>query len=170
MDELDKPYEPNDIALGGIVKFAIGLFILIVITFALMWILYGVLEQNAVERFGPTNPMAMSDKEKLPPEPRLQSAPGFHVDTTEGPVNLELTAPQSEYRVLHKEWVDQIEHGQKHPVTGTVIAMPIEDAKTIYLEMEKKAKSGAEADTLAKESQKFVSDASSGRVASASRR
>jgi hypothetical protein len=170
ISDLDLPYEPNEIGLSGIVKFAAGLFILIVVTFGLMWVFYGVLEQNAVERFGPPNPMAMSDKEQLPPEPRLQGAPGFGVDTTDGRVNLELTAPQAEYQVLHKEWVDQIEHGQTHPVTGTIISMPIEDAKTIYLGLDKKAKAGADAEKLAAESRKYISDASSGRVASASRR
>jgi len=170
LDELDKPYEPNEIGLSGIIKFAVGLFILIVVTFGLMKVFYGVLEQNAVERFGPSNPMAMSDKEQLPPEPRLQAAPGFAVDLPDGRVNLELMAPQSEYRELRKVWDDQIKHGQTHPGTGTVISMPIEEAKTIYMGLEKKAKSDADAEKLAAESRKYISDASSGRVASASRR
>ena len=35
--ELNIPYEQNDIQLKGIFGFAIGLFLLIVITFGLMW-------------------------------------------------------------------------------------------------------------------------------------
>jgi hypothetical protein len=170
VSDLDKPYEPNEIGLSGIIKFGAGLFVLIVVTFGLMWVLYGVLEQNAVERFGTADPMALSDKEQLPPEPILQVAPGFKVDTSEGRVNLELAPPAAEYEELRKVWDDQIEHGQKHPVTGTVISMPIEQAKTIYLGLEKKAKSGPEVEKLAEKSRKFVSDASSGRVASDLRR
>ena len=170
VSDLDKPYEENVIGLGGIIKFGVGLLVLIVITFALMWVLYGVLEDTFRESRAANNPMAMSQKEQLPPEPRLQSAPGFFVDTPTGRVNLELAAPQAEYRELQKVWEDQIEHGQKHPVTGTVISMPIEEAKTIFLGAEKKQKSGAEVEHLSEESQKYVSDASSGRVASASRR
>ena len=51
----------------------------------------------------PPNPLAMSDREQLPPEPRLQMAPGFGVDTEKGRVNLELSYPQSEYRTLHAD-------------------------------------------------------------------
>ncbi|HJS52521.1 MAG TPA: hypothetical protein VJ781_11520 [Pyrinomonadaceae bacterium] len=167
VSDLDKPYEPNEIGLSGIVKFGVGLFVLIVITFGLMWVLYGVLERNAVERFGTAEPMALSDKEQLPPEPILQSAPGFKVDTAQGRVNLELAAPEAEYKELKEVWDDQIEHGQKHPVTGTVISMPIEEAKTIYLGLEKKAKSGPDVEHLAAESRKYVSDANSGRTVSA---
>ena len=167
VSDLDKPYEPNEIGLSGIVKFGVGLFVLIVITFGLMWVLYGVLERNAVERFGTAEPMALSDKEQLPPEPILQSAPGFKVDTAQGRVNLELAAPEAEYKELKEVWDDQIEHGQKHPVTGTVISMPIEEAKTIYLGLERKAKSGPDVEHLAAESRKYVSDANSGRTVSA---
>jgi hypothetical protein len=168
VSELDKPYEPNEIGLSGILKFGAGLFVLIVVTFGLMWVLYGVLEQRAVEYFGTADPMALSDKEQLPPEPILQSAPGFKVDTPNGRVNLELAFPEAEYRELREVWDDQIEHGQKHPVTGTVISMPIEEAKTVYLGMEKKAKTGPDAEHLAEESRKYVSDANSGRMSPAS--
>jgi len=170
VSDLDKPYEENVIGLGGIMKFAVGLLILIVVTFALMRMLYGVLEDTFKESKTGNNPMAMTEKEQLPPEPRLQVAPGWFVDTPDGRVNLELMAPGSEYRELHKVWTDQIEHGQTHPVTGTVISMPIEEAKTVFLSAEKKQQTGPEAEKLAEESRKFISDASSGRVASATRR
>jgi len=170
VSDLDKPYEPNEIGLSGILKFGVGLFILIVVTFGLMWVLYGVLEQNAVERFGTAEPLAMTDKEQLPPEPILQLAPGFKVDLPTGRVNLELAPPDAEFRELKKWWTDVAEHGQTHPVTGTVIAMPIEEAKTIFLGMEKKASTAPEAEHLALESQRLISDSSSGRKASAVRR
>ncbi len=169
--ELNKPYEPNEIGIRGIIYFAVGLFLLIVVTFVLMWMLqYVVLHDTFADEKKSSNPMAMSDKEQLPPEPRLQGAPGFGVDSPTGRVNMELGAPQAEYLELRKEWDDIIEHGQKHPVTGTVISIPVEEAKTIYLALKKKAKSGADVEKLAAESRKYISDASSGRVASASRR
>ena len=75
ISELSRPYEQNVIGFGGIVKFAIGLFLLIVVTFALMWLLKGVMESNKEEEFkAQQNPMAMTDRERLPPEPRLQIA------------------------------------------------------------------------------------------------
>ena len=95
--DLDKPYEENSIGLSGIVYFGVGLLALIVITFVLMWAFLYKLRDFAKENAGPSNPMFMTEKERLPPEPRLQAAPGFGVDSEAGRVNLELMAPASEY-------------------------------------------------------------------------
>lgn len=170
VSDLDKPYEPNTIGVAGILKFAAGLFVLIVVTFVLMYLFNSVLEQNAKETFGPTSPMAMSDKERLPAEPRLQGAPGFGVDSPNGRVNLELLAPQAEYRELKKQWDETIKNGGKDPKTGAMTSMPIDEAKAKLLEQGLKAKSGADAEKYAVGSRLYFSDASSGRVASASRR
>jgi len=163
--DLDKGYEANDIGLKGIVYFGIGLFLLIVITFGLMWAFLGVMRDYAKETAGPPNPMLQSDKERLPPEPRLQAAPGFGVESEKGRVNLELMAPQAEYRELQKEWAELTTKGQTDPKTGTMISMPIEKAKEKFLASGVKAKSGAEAEKFYKDAHKFVSDASAGRIA-----
>ena len=171
VSELSKPYEQNVIGFGGIVKFAVGLFLLIVVTFALMLLLRRVLEDNKQEEWKATrNPMVMSDRERLPPEPRLQSAPGFGVDSPNGRVNLELNIPQAEYREMLRQWNDIREHGTKDAATGAIISLPIHEAKEKVLEENLKAKSGPEADKLFVETRKYVSDASSGRKASFKRR
>jgi len=171
ISELSRPYEQNVIGFGGIVKFAIGLFLLIVVTFALMWLLHGVLESNKEEEFkAQQNPMAMTDRERLPPEPRLQIAPGFGVDSPNGRVNLELLAPQAEYRELKREWDEIRERGVQDKSSGAVVAMPIEEAKEKFLEENVKAKSGPDVEHLFDESKKFISDSSSGRKATATRR
>ena len=168
--ELNRPYEQNVIGFSGIIKFAVGLFLLIVVTFALMLLLNSVLEKNASETKSSNNPMAMTDREQLPPEPRLQLAPGFGVDSPDGRINLELTAPQSEYRELKREWDAIREHGAKDKGTGAIVSMSIEEAKEKVLEENLKAKSGAEAEKFYNESKRFVSDSSSGRKATATRR
>jgi hypothetical protein len=169
--ELSKPYEQNVIGFGGIIKFAIGLFLLIVVTFALMLLLHRVLEDNKAEEFRQQqNPMAMTDREQLPPEPRLQVAPGSGVDSADGRVNLELNAPQSEYRELKREWDAMREHGTKDKTTGAIVSMPIEEAKEKVLEENLKAKSGTEAEQFFKQSQHYISDSSSGRKATVTRR
>ena len=171
LSDLSKPYEQNVIGFGGIVKFAIGLLLLIIVTFALMLLLNRVLEDNKQQEWNASkNPMVMSDRERLPPEPRLQSAPGFGVDSPGGRVNLELNAPQAEYRELLKEWNDIREHGKKDAGTGGTISLPIDEAKEKVLEENLKAKSGPEADKLFIESRRYISDASSGRKASIRRR
>ena len=164
--DFDKAYEGNEIGVRGIMGFAIFLLLLIVITFGLMWALLNVLRDYSKENSEPINPMQMTEMEKLPPEPRLQSAPGFGVDSKAGRVKLELMAPQSEYRELRKQWEEQWKHGQKDEKTGVVTMLPVDEAKEKFLSQTVKAKSGAAAEAMLRDSHKFVSDASSGRTAS----
>lgn len=163
---LDKPYETNVIGLRGIIYFALGLFLLIVVTFGLMWFLLDVMEQDAVTRKASDNPLKLSKEEALPPEPRLQGAPGFGVDDPNGGrINLELTAPQSEYRELLKQWEKLWAEGRKDPQTGTVVAIPVNEAKQKFLAQTGEAKPAeAGKDTLA-DSKTLISEASAGRNA-----
>jgi hypothetical protein len=168
--DFEMPYEQNIIGFKGIIYFAVGLLILIVITFGLMWALEGVLEDSFKESKASTNPMRMSDKERLPPEPRLQLAPGFQVQTEDTRVNLELLAPQAEYRVLQKHWMDVWEHGRKDPKTGALVAMPIDQAIEKLIETNPKAKSGPEAEKAAHDANSVLADSSAGRTATLRRR
>lgn len=77
--DYDKPYEQNLIGLRGVIYFGIGLFLLIVVTFGLMWAMQNVMEDQARETKDQKSPLALSEQEKLPPEPRLQAAPGFGI-------------------------------------------------------------------------------------------
>lgn len=166
--DLNKMYEENEIQLKGIISFAVGLLLLIIVTFALIWALLNVMGDYF--KSDEVNPMAMSDKERLPPEPRLQAAPGFGVDSERGRVNLELRIPQAEYRELRKQWDDLLENGRKDPKTGMVSVMPIEEAKKKFLEQNVKARSGPEAEAVLSASREFVSEAGSGRIGSQKRR
>lgn len=124
----DVSHEASDVHVGSIVKFVVGLFVLTVITFVLMKLLYNVLENRAEQADPPARPMAMSEKERVPPEPRLQAAPGFGVNLGEGKemINLQLREPQAEYNEMHRIWTDVLE-GKPDPRTGKS-SMPIEDA------------------------------------------
>jgi hypothetical protein len=164
--DFDKPYEQNIIGLRGIIIFGVGLFLLIVVTFALMWVLELQMENLAVERDikDGRNPMALSSKDSLPPEPRIQGAPGFGVNGPNGWINLELREPQAEYRELMKIWEDELKNGQKHTQTGTVITLPINEAKKKFLEQNSAAKTDENAEKLYEESKTIVSGSSSGRT------
>lgn len=168
--DFDKPYEQNIIGLKGIVIFGVGLFLLIVITFVLMWVLQLQMENYAKETKDARNPMALSSKEELPPEPRLQAAPGFGVDGPNGRINLELREPQAEYRELMKIWEDELKNGQKHPQMGTVITLPIAEAKKKFLEQSSSQKADENAKKLYEESKTIVSGSSSGRTMTDRRR
>ncbi len=168
--DFEKPYEQNLIGLKGVFYFGIGLGLLIVITFALMWALLEVFEDDAIAEKGRSGPMAMSERERLPPEPRLQAAPGFGVESDQGRVNFELRDPQSEYRELKRQWDEIWEHGHKDAATGAVSSLPIDMAKERFLEQAVKARAGTEAEQAATRSKFYYTDSSSGRRATEKRR
>ena len=168
--DFEKTYEQNLIGLKGIVIFGALLLVFIIVGFALMWALLRVFETDETLSKKSTNPMAQTETERLPPEPRLQAAPGFGVESENGRVNMELKAPQSEYWELERQWKQIWEHGQKDPKTGAVTSMSIEEAKQKLLSQQVKAKSGPEAEQSALGSKFYYSDSSSGRKPSERRR
>ncbi len=160
--DLSQPYEKNEVGIKAILYFSVGLFFLVVITFGLMWYLQKVMEADAAETKKSNNPLALTKQEALPPAPRLQSAPGFGVESKKGFVNLELTAPQAEYRELQKQWDVLLKEGEKDEKTGTVISLPIAEAKNRLL-----SQNAAPGDMeKVNRSKMMVSDSSAGRTAS----
>ncbi|MEP6569382.1 MAG: hypothetical protein ABJC10_06365 [Acidobacteriota bacterium] len=102
---LDVTHEASDVNISGIVKFVMGLTVLGVVVFVLMGAMFRFLNwQESVKEPQP-GPMAMTEQERLPPEPRLQAAKGFGVKLEDGRwVNLENREPEAEYRVLREQW------------------------------------------------------------------
>lgn len=171
-ENYEKPYETNVIGLRGIIYFAVGLFLLVVITFGLMLFLQNVMEDQSIAEKDVASPMMMNERERLPPEPRLQAAPGFGVESSQGRVNLELKAPQSEYRNLQEQWETMWKDGQKDAKTGTVVTMPIEEAKRKFLEQSagKPQPNAQQKEEVVRTSRSIVSLSSAGRTASDVRR
>lgn len=169
VEDYNKPYEPNVLGLKGITYFGVGLLILIIVTFALMWSLLAVMRDQAAETKDASGPLSMSEKERLPPEPRLQSAPGFGVDAPQGRTNLELSPPSAEYRELQVHWAEVWNKGQVDPSNGTQITMPIPMAKELLLKQPIKVKAGADPNFL-DESRLVFSGSSAGRMLSEKRR
>jgi hypothetical protein len=123
----DVSHEASDVNVGSIIKFVGGLFVLTVITFVLMKLLFKVLEDRAAKLDPPARPMALTKEERLPPEPRLQGAPGSGVQRSQTErSNLQLREPQAEYRELRKIW-DGALKGEPDPRTGKA-GMPIDEA------------------------------------------
>jgi hypothetical protein len=76
----------------------------------------------------PPGPMALSSSERLPPEPRLQAAPGFGATLDNGErVKLENQAPQAEYKVLREQWEKEL-HGELKDKSGNPVSVPIDQA------------------------------------------
>lgn len=139
---VDVTHEVSDVYIAGIAKFVVALAMLMVVSFVLMWALFWSFERRAVDQ--PRSPMALSDQQRLPPEPRLQGAPGFaeeldksgaaakekkvemsHESKAGAPAPKD---PMWEIRVLRDHWDDVLKNG---PVDkdGQRYGMPIERAK-----------------------------------------
>lgn len=102
---IDVTHETSDVSVGSILKFVLGLTIFGVVVFIVMFGLFRFFNSQEGQNEPQPGPMAMSKTERLPPEPRLQSAPGFGVKTEDGKwVPLENHEPQAEYRVLREQW------------------------------------------------------------------
>jgi hypothetical protein len=160
----NKTYEENEIKLKGIIGFAVGLFLLIVVTFILMLFLESAMESSIGAEADKASPMSLTKQERLPPEPRLQAAPGFGVGQGDNRVNLELTAPQAEYRELKKRWDKEIKEGQKDEKTGTIMTLPVEEGMKRLVASGVKARPDEEAKASVAEATTIVSQASGGRT------
>ena len=138
---IDCAHEVSDVYVEGVVKFVIALAILMVVSFVLMWALFRSFESRTVDQ--EPSKMALSDKDRLPPEPRLQGAPGFAQELDKSAaagkekkseMSHEITGgpprPKDamwEIKVLREQWDDVLENG---PVgqKGQRYGMPIDKA------------------------------------------
>ena len=141
---VDVTHEASDVQVGSIAKFVIGLLALTIVTHVALWALFVAFERReaAMEKEAPRSKMALSDKERLPPEPRLQGAPGFAEElekesktatTAEpGPSPAQDSGkpkdPLWEIKRLQQQWNEVLEQG---PIdqNGRRFGMPIEKAK-----------------------------------------
>lgn len=125
----DVSHEKSDVNVRSIIIFAAGLLVFGIIVHILMWLMFNYMEERARKEEPTPRPMALKQQERMPPEPRLQAAPGFGISLGEGkkPINLELREPQAEYNEMKKIWEGDLK-GQPDPRTGQT-SMPIEEAK-----------------------------------------
>jgi hypothetical protein len=120
-------HEMSDIHVRGVLTFVVVLTIGTIAVAIGMWMLFGYFNRQEAKQPRP-GPMALKNEERLPPEPRLQSAPGFGVTLENGQtVKLEKNIPQAEYRLLRQQWEENLKTGLKDQ-SGKVVGMPINKA------------------------------------------
>jgi len=121
-------HETSDVNVRAVITFIVVLTLsTIVVVFGVQALFWFFNRQEAKSEPKP-GPMALKKEERLPPEPRLQSAPGFGVKLENGQtVNLERSIPQAEYRVLRSQWEENLKTGLKDQ-SGNVVGMPIDAA------------------------------------------
>lgn len=141
----DVAHEVSDVSVGPIAKFVVGLFIFGVVVCVLMLLLFKFFEARAVSNELPPSPVARQGAERLPPEPRLQGAPGFGVEerkdvlTDESERNLELREPQAEMKSVRKIWDHDLNnYGLIEGAPGQPgrVRIPIAEAKKLYAQRE----------------------------------
>jgi hypothetical protein len=122
---IDVTHEAGDVNVGGILKFVVGLTIFGIIVNVLMWGLFRFFNAQEEVKEPRPGPMAMTKEERLPPEPRLQAAPGFGVKLADGQwVSLEIKQPQAEYNVLREQWEHQLHCKTDESPHGTIDRKP----------------------------------------------
>jgi len=132
---LDVTHEASDVSVSGVVKFVMGLTVLGVVVFVLMWGLFRLLDTQEQTKEPQPGPMAMKPEERLPPAPRLQAAKGFGVKLENGEwVNLENREPQAEYRVLREQWERDLKCSPEQEAKVHAGCVPIDQAMEKVLE------------------------------------
>src|SRR6185369_14878476 len=137
--KLDVTHETSDVQVGSIAKFVLGLSILTVGTFIVLWLMFHFLArtETRLEQQHPRPTMAQTGDQRLPPEPRLQSAPGFSESLERNKPKTEKEEaedkdkpkdPLWEIKALREHWKDTLENG---PVdqNGARYGMSIDKAK-----------------------------------------
>lgn len=120
-------HEASDVNVRAVLTFVLVLTIATAVVSLGLWMLFRYFNAEEAKQ-KPPGPMALAQEERLPPEPRLQAAPGFAVTLENGErVDLENQAPQAEYRVLKHEW-ERVLNGEVKDQSGNPIAVPIDQA------------------------------------------
>ena len=133
---VDVTHEASDVDVLGVLKFVVALTVMTVVVFLLMLGLFRFLNAQEAEKEPDPGPMAMKPEDRLPPEPRLQSARGFGVKLENGQyVPLENREPEAEFRVLREQWEKRLDCKQdEHSQQMIVNCVPIETAMEKVLE------------------------------------
>src|SRR5689334_24560357 len=120
-------HESSDINVRAVLTFIVVLTISAIAIHIGVYLLFEYFNQQDAKTPRP-GPMALTKDERLPPEPRLQAAPGFQIKLENGQtVNLEKKIPQAEYRTLRAQWEENLKTGLKDQ-SGNVVGMPIDAA------------------------------------------
>ena len=157
-------HETSDINVNGVLTFVIALTVLTIAVYIGMLLLFNHFQGQA-QAEPKAGPMALKQDERLPPEPRLQAAPGFEVTLSDGSkVELEKREPQAEYRTVLDQWNKELK-GEIKDASGNPTSIPIDEAiKKVLAGNGLPVRSGATASKLEDYAVSVPTAASSGRV------
>jgi hypothetical protein len=102
-------HEKSDVNVRAVLTFGVVLALSTIVISVGLWMLFKFFNSEEQKKDPKPGPMALSPKDRLPPEPRLQAAPGFQITLESGQtVSLEKAPPQAEYRVLRQQWEETL--------------------------------------------------------------
>jgi hypothetical protein len=113
-------HEPNAVNIPGVVKFFVWLSAAIVVAALSVWGLLHYFDARKAEEAPPPSPLATGPR--LPPEPRLQGAPGSASSPSE---DIRRFREREDQMLDSYGWIDR---------QNGVIRIPIEQAKRLILE------------------------------------
>jgi hypothetical protein len=113
-------HEPNTVNIPGVVKFLVALFVAVAAIALLMGGLFRYFDARKAEEAPPLSPLATGGR--LPPEPRLQGAPGSVSSPAE---DIRRFREQEDQTLDSYGWIDE---------RSGVIRIPIEQAKKLIVQ------------------------------------
>lgn len=113
-------HEPNAVSIPGVVKFFVWLSTAIVVAALSMWGLLHYFDARKAREAPPPSPLATGPR--LPPEPRLQGAPGSARSPSE---DIRRFREREDQMLDSYGWIDR---------QNGVIRIPIEQAKRLILQ------------------------------------
>lgn len=115
-DNPDVRHEETDVNIRGIFAFAFGLVVVAAVIHLVVWLLFAYFSTRETARVAPRYPLAATEQNRLPPEPRLQTNPRQDL--------ADLRA--AEERILSSYgWVDR---------NAGIVRIPIEEAMRLVVE------------------------------------
>ena len=112
----DIHHEPSDIDFRAILAVGAGLVVAALVIYALVWLLFLYLSNREAHGVLPEFPLAASQEQRLPPEPRLQTDPREDLRVLR----------QSEDQILQSYgWIDK---------NAGVVRIPIDEAMKLTVE------------------------------------
>lgn len=114
--------EQSDVNIRGIFWFIVGLGVFTAAVYVAMWLMFDALDKREAAAEPPPRSLLGAGQQRLPPEPRLQLAPGHK------------TPPLEERKTSLAEMKQRLNsYGWVNKPTG-VVHIPIDEAKKILLE------------------------------------
>jgi hypothetical protein len=138
----DVAHEESDVAVRPLLWFVGGLTFFTLITCLSMYLMFEFFRGREESQELAPSPLARQGAERLPPEPRLQLAPGWEVEADGKRQDLSYSAdnaghvpqPWSEWLLVNAEWQRELkEYGWADEQAGTT-RVPVERAIDLYLE------------------------------------